>query len=414
MGDYEREFMKEAIRWASACHPIKESIPKVGAVIADGDIPLGRGRRGTGEEGDDQHAEWHAIKEVKDTSALARSTLYTTLEPCTMGVRTNPLECCTELIRQHQIKRVFVGILDPNQGVTGKGLWRLQDTGVEVALFPHDLSKEIRTQNAAFIRSQQTLGATIIAPKNGEELRTYETSGRHPVRFKALNPPGLETYLLSYREGLCWPQGGPFRQIEPRVWEIDAHFGSVGEHELQLVTANELATVLIGYYRKVVELNRTRREKVRGKIDMSLLGGDYPGIEMNGLPKGLRLEDSVKISVAYKVNLVVASVEPKTIPRGETLKITYEIECSENVSSGIWIGACFRDNTGKYFFNVSQDKAISLKKGKTTHERDFTIAKDAPLGEQMLETGVWRGVVGDSGNSKYVAGRPPLSITVVE
>ena len=66
-------------------------------------------------------------------------------------------------------------ILDPNQGVTGKGLWRLQTGGVEVALFPHNLAQQIRALNAVFIRTQETLGATIISPKNGETLKTYET-----------------------------------------------------------------------------------------------------------------------------------------------------------------------------------------------------------------------------------------------
>jgi|ERR1022692_1430897 pyrimidine deaminase RibD-like protein len=113
--------------------------------------------RGTGREDDDEHAEWDALEKVRDKSALAGATLYTTLEPCTPPVRSKPLECCTELVLQHQIKRVFVGMLDPNQGVTGKGLLRLQEAGVEVALFPHDLSAAIRAENAAFIRSQQTL-----------------------------------------------------------------------------------------------------------------------------------------------------------------------------------------------------------------------------------------------------------------
>src|SRR5205823_3879520 len=113
-------------------------------------------------------AEWQAIHMVEDKSRLAKATLYTTLEPCTKEVRSKPLESCTELIRQHQIQRVFIGILDPNQGVTGKGLWSLQEVGAEVALFPHDLSSKIRALNAAFIRSQQTLGAVVVSPTEGE------------------------------------------------------------------------------------------------------------------------------------------------------------------------------------------------------------------------------------------------------
>jgi pyrimidine deaminase RibD-like protein len=272
MGNYELEFMQEAIEWANGCHPIKESIPKVGAIIAVGEQPLGRGRRGTGVVGDDLHAEQNAINQVPDKSKLTEATLYTTLEPCTRQVRSKPLECCTELILQHQIKKVFVGILDPNQGVTGKGLYRLQDAGVEVALFPHDLSKIIRIQNAAFIRSQQTLGATIVTPRDGDELRTYGGGEKCPIRFKSLNPPGSDTYLLTYQGGLYWPQPGPFREIEEGVWEIDSYFGSEGEYVLQLVTADTLARALIEYYRKVVGINRGRREKLRGKIDVSLFG----------------------------------------------------------------------------------------------------------------------------------------------
>ena len=211
--------MEEAIEWADGCHPVKESIPKVGAIIAVENKAIGRGRRGTGKEGDDEHAERNALNQVPlgEKSKLGQATLYTTLEPCTAFVRSKPLECCTELIRQHQIKKVFVGILDPNQGVTGKGLWHLQDTGVEVALFPHDLSTRIRIQNTTFIRSQQTLGATILTPRSGDELATYATGGKHAIRFKCLNPPGADTYLLAYRDGLFWPQPGPFRQIEPGV-----------------------------------------------------------------------------------------------------------------------------------------------------------------------------------------------------
>jgi pyrimidine deaminase RibD-like protein len=93
MEERDLKFMKEAIKWADGCHPRKPSIPKVGAIIVAGDTPLGRGRRGTGEEGDGNHAEWRAIADVANKTDLAGATLYTTLEPCTKEVRSNPLEC---------------------------------------------------------------------------------------------------------------------------------------------------------------------------------------------------------------------------------------------------------------------------------------------------------------------------------
>jgi pyrimidine deaminase RibD-like protein len=412
--------MNEAIAWANDCHPIKESIPKVGAIIAVGDKVIGRGRRGTGKTGDDNHAEFNALDNVaeKNKPELAKATLYTTLEPCTGQVRSIAELACTELIRQHQIKTVFVGILDPNQGVTGKGLLRLQEKDIEVVLFPHELSKQILIQNAAFIRSQQTLGATILAPTDGQVLRTYESGGANPIRFESLNPPTTETYLLVYKGGVYWPQSGPFRDLGNSTWEIDAHFGATGEHVVQLVTADSLGAALIRYYRKVVAHNLSRRDKLRGKVDLSLLGGDYPGIEMNGPPKGLRVEAAVNVNVLHKVSLIATSAEPRSIRRGETLRITYEIESAEettlDVAKGIWLGASFRDATNKLFCNTSQDKAVSLSKGKHTYNRDFTIPKDSPSGEQQLETNVWRGVVGDSRQSKWIAGASPIRIEVKE
>jgi hypothetical protein len=152
---------------------------------------------------------------------------------------------------------------------------------VEVTLFPHNLGQEIRSMNAPFIRSHRTLGATIISPRNGDVLKTYETQGKHPIRFKCLNPPGTDNYLFSFRQGLCWPQPGPFRQVGEGVWEIDAYFGTTGEHTLHLVTANDLGRALIEYYRKIVRLNTERREKLKKEIateHLALLGADYPGM----------------------------------------------------------------------------------------------------------------------------------------
>ena len=279
----------------------------------------------------------------------------------------------------------MVGMLDPNQGVTGKGLLRLQEAGIQVALFPHDLCKEIRAINAAFIRSQQTLSATILSPQNGEELRTYDTHGTHAVQFKCSNPPGLNTYLFLYNNGLFWPQSGPFREVMEGVWEITANFGSIGDYTLQLVNASDLGNALIRYYRKVTQQNRERREKLRekfrGEIDLSILGGDYPGIEMNGLPKGFQLEASVSVRVVPNIKLLGTSAEPLAAARGSCLSIVYEIESPSGVSKGIWLGASFRDANGKLFFNTSEDKAVSITKGRATYERKFTIAEDAPLGD---------------------------------
>ena len=198
MDNDDLRLMNEAIELAKQCSPLLEAIPRVGAVIAIKAKVIGSGRRGNGSPDDNEHAEWHALERVKDKTRLTKATLYTTLEPCTGEVRMRPLESCTELILQHEIKRVVIGMLDPNQGVTGKGLWRLQDTGVDVSLFPHDLAREVRALNAAFIRFQHTLGAEIISPKNGDELAG---TGVHSIRLRCANPPTDHHFLLCLRTG---------------------------------------------------------------------------------------------------------------------------------------------------------------------------------------------------------------------
>jgi diaminohydroxyphosphoribosylaminopyrimidine deaminase / 5-amino-6-(5-phosphoribosylamino)uracil reductase len=159
--------MRQAIVQARRCPSAEPAKPKVGAIIAVGDVVIGQGFRT-----EDHHAEKNAIGSVLDSAQLARATLYTTLEPCTPDVRSDPLTCCTALIQQHRFQRVFIGILDPNQGVRGKGLWELQTNGIDVELFPPQLAEEIRILNADFIRFQQGLGLRIINLESGQEIRT--------------------------------------------------------------------------------------------------------------------------------------------------------------------------------------------------------------------------------------------------
>ena len=75
------------------------------------------------------HAEVMAIKSVKDSSLLAGSTLYCSLEPCAHYGKTPP---CSLLITNSRIPRVVIGCSDSNVLVNGKGVEHLQSRGVEV------------------------------------------------------------------------------------------------------------------------------------------------------------------------------------------------------------------------------------------------------------------------------------------
>ena len=74
------------------------------------------------------HAEVMAIEQA-GAASLAGATLYTTLEPCNHVGRTGP---CTEAIIEAGIVCVVIGILDPDALVSGQGVARLREAGVDV------------------------------------------------------------------------------------------------------------------------------------------------------------------------------------------------------------------------------------------------------------------------------------------
>lgn len=307
MESIDKEMMREAILEASKCDPKLDRIPKVGAIIAIGREVIGRGHRGTGNDGDDDHAEKNALAMVTNRLQLQSATLYTTLEPCTPEVRTNKLDCCLESIKQAEIKRVFLGIVDPNQGVRGKSLWELQERGVDVELFPPDLAKNIRILNAEFVRTQQTLGIQILDPKAGQTLEALTNGGKYIVKGKCLNPPGDNVFAFTSIAGKWWPQPHSLRMTVKRDWEVEVYFGCLGSHTIYILKADKLGVSLVNYYRKCVHMQEERLAKLRGHVNppqgnseaefLQSLAGPYQSIDMGPLPMGLELQAKVEVVV---------------------------------------------------------------------------------------------------------------------
>jgi hypothetical protein len=218
------------------------------------------------------------------------------------------------LILQAEVKRVFIGILDPNQGVRGKGLWELQSRGKEVELFPPELSAKIRVLNDRFIRAQRSLGIRIIEPTDGQTIRTYDKGGSTVVKGKFLNLPGEDVFAFVVGSNGQWsPQ--PHSLMETNVrneWEVKVYFGSYGPNKIYIVRASELGVSLVKYYRKVVRTNIERKNQLRGNLSLQgkeqedeffkTLRGDYQGIEMVRLPKGLEVQAMVEVEVESPPN----------------------------------------------------------------------------------------------------------------
>lgn len=100
--------------------------PMVGAVIVNDGKIIGEGF--TSPFGS-AHAEVNAIASVMDKALLKQATLYVTLEPCSHFGKTPP---CADLIIEHGIPSVVVGLPDPHEKVAGQGIGKLRKSGIEV------------------------------------------------------------------------------------------------------------------------------------------------------------------------------------------------------------------------------------------------------------------------------------------
>ena len=153
----DRERMKRAIevmqRSVSERRTDGKVSPRVGALIVLGNGTEVTARRGELRDGD--HAEFTLLERKLRDRDLSGLTLFATLEPCAPGARQAPKRSCAERIVLARLRKVWVGIEDPDPTVDRMGIKYLQDHGVEVAMFDVDLQRRIREENSDFLRRAQ-------------------------------------------------------------------------------------------------------------------------------------------------------------------------------------------------------------------------------------------------------------------
>jgi diaminohydroxyphosphoribosylaminopyrimidine deaminase/5-amino-6-(5-phosphoribosylamino)uracil reductase len=120
----EERAMAAAIRLARRGIGTTHPNPRVGAVVLRGGEILGSGFHARAGEA---HAEVKALDQAGKSARGA--TLVSTLEPCAHHGRTPP---CVDAILASGIRRVVLGMRDPNPLVNGRGVAALQRGGVEV------------------------------------------------------------------------------------------------------------------------------------------------------------------------------------------------------------------------------------------------------------------------------------------
>jgi diaminohydroxyphosphoribosylaminopyrimidine deaminase/5-amino-6-(5-phosphoribosylamino)uracil reductase len=138
----EEHYMKIALSLAKRGRGKVSPNPLVGAVLVKNGQIIGKGFH---QRAGRPHAEVNALKDAGNKAIGA--DLYINLEPCCHYGKTPP---CTDALIAHRIRRVFVGMVDPNPLVSGKGIKRLVNAGIQVTT--GILEGEARKLNEVFIK----------------------------------------------------------------------------------------------------------------------------------------------------------------------------------------------------------------------------------------------------------------------
>jgi diaminohydroxyphosphoribosylaminopyrimidine deaminase/5-amino-6-(5-phosphoribosylamino)uracil reductase len=138
----DEKYMRLALRLARKGIGRTSPNPMVGAVVVRGKRIVGRGYHHRAGE---PHAEVLALRMAGEKARGA--TLYVNLEPCSHFGRTPP---CAQAVWKAGVKRLVVGMRDPNPLVAGKGIRRLRRAGVNVDVGV--LGEACRELNAPFCK----------------------------------------------------------------------------------------------------------------------------------------------------------------------------------------------------------------------------------------------------------------------
>ena len=241
--------MQQALEEAGKAEGRTRPNPMVGCLVVRGQKILATGfhARAGGP-----HAEVVALRRAGEHALGA--DMYVTLEPCSHHGRTGP---CTEAIIAAGIKRVVIGVRDPNPIVNGRGIRRLRAAGlkVEVGILKSKCAQLNEAYNYFIQQRRPYVLAKVaqsldgkVATKVGESKWITSKDARrfgHGLRNKAdAILVGVGTVLADNPQLTCRVRGGrdPIRII------LDSKARTpVDAHVVQLARASKTPTwVVVG------------------------------------------------------------------------------------------------------------------------------------------------------------------------
>ena len=162
--------------------------PAVGCVLVKDGAVVGRGWT---QPGGRPHGETEALERA---GAFARgATAYVSLEPCCHWGKTPP---CTDALIAVGVARVVLPVEDPDPRVSGRGIARLKEAGIEVAAGV--LAEEAAALNEGFFRRIQQ-GRPLVTLKLASTLDGRIATAQGESRWITGEPARARAHLLRAR-----------------------------------------------------------------------------------------------------------------------------------------------------------------------------------------------------------------------
>ena len=257
----KEEYMRRALELARKGEGHTSPNPMVGCVVVkDGRIIS----EGYHEKYGEFHAERNAL--TRCTEDTAGADLYVTLEPCCHQGKTPP---CTDIIIEKKIARVFVGSMDSNPLVAGKGVQILRDHGIYVET--GILDAECRKLNEVFyhyiatktpfvvMKYAMTLDGKIACATGDSKWVTGEIARtqvhRMRGRYRGIMV-GIGTVLADNPMLNCRVEGG----VDPVRIICDSNLHIPTESQI-VKTASDIETI-VACSQEALESER-KQEKIR-------------------------------------------------------------------------------------------------------------------------------------------------------
>lgn len=223
--------MARALELAALGRYTTQPNPRVGCVIAAGEVSVGEGwHRKKGEP----HAEPLALQAAAERARGA--TAYVTLEPHCFHSRTPP---CTDALIQAGVTRVVCAMVDPHPQVAGAGIAQLRAAGVRVDVGL--LERSAVALNRGFVK-RHTHGLPFVTVKIAASLdgRTALNNGKS----QWITSAAARADVQRLRAGSCAIVTGIGTVLsdDPRLTVRDANIELLGRQPLRVVLDSHLRT----------------------------------------------------------------------------------------------------------------------------------------------------------------------------